>query len=271
MVALAVAAALGLYTHLYFVLLFGALGLSLLALPAARVPWRGLLATGALVVVLMLPMLLQPFGQQLDWVLPLSLRDAARIPLYFGGHSDWVTPLFLLGWCGAIALAVQRWRISGRSEAVWRWVLPLCAFLAPAAADRRLAAGAAGPRAALPVGLPARRPRGDGDGAGPPARARPAPRRAGGAAGPVPAGPRPMVPPSAGVEDWRGLLAWVAPEGRPDDAVVFLPYFHIYSYRFYAARSATRRRPAGRPRVQLRAVLRRRLGSDSGPAPGIHG
>lgn len=256
-VALAVAAALGLYTHLYFVLLFGALGLSVLSLPAARVPWRALFATGALVVVLMLPMLLlQPFGRQLDWVLPLSLRDAARIPLYFGGYSIWVTPLFLLGWCGATALAVQRWRTFGRSEVGWRWVLPLCAFLAPVlllTAGSLLVRPVLVPRY-LSVSLPAAlvvmalaldRLHG------------PALRRA--ALVVLLALSLPGLaqwyrrPP---VEDWRGLLAWVAPEGRPDDAAVFLPYFHIYSYRFYAARSAN---PAALPAA---------LESSSGPYEG---
>lgn len=239
LLGLAALAALGIYTHLYFVLLLGAFGLSLLARPLRPLPWRALLAAGAITLLLLLPLLvLQPFGRQLDWVLPLRLSDVARAALYFSGYSWFAVPLLLAAWSGALVAAFRVWRREGRSPALWSWTLPLCAWLVPLlvlCAYSWLVYPALVPRylaVSLPAGLvlaalavdqlPSARSRGVAAAA----------LLALSLPGPAQWYRRPPV------ENWPALVEWVAADGASSDVIVFTPYFHITSYHFYTARRA---------------------------------
>lgn len=236
-VALALLAALGIYTHLYFVLALGALAATLLFHSPARVPWRVLFAAGALTLVLLVPMALwQPFGKQLDWVLPLSLRDAARLLLYLSGYSGPLLPLYGAGCAVAAVAAGRTLRALGRCDTTWRAVLPLLACMLPTfvlvavslavkpiLVPRYLAIAL--PAVLLAVAVAVDRIPG-------------AKRRRLAVAALLLASMPGLLqwyhrPP---VEDWRALCAWLADEGGSADAVVFHPYPHIDSYRYHAGR-----------------------------------
>jgi mannosyltransferase len=128
------ASSVALYAHLFGALVLLAHAVSVLFLGRARVPWRGLLVSGAMIAVAALPLVhFVAFNDvgQIDWVPAPRAVDLYYLFVTFAG-GGWALPL-LTGLALAMALTVA---MRARTDAThvsdrWRLALIVCWFAVP--------------------------------------------------------------------------------------------------------------------------------------------
>jgi hypothetical protein len=181
--AYAVAGAVGIYAHLFAMLVLAAHLVSLAFLPRRQVPWARLCSSLAGMTVLLVPLGLFLATRRVALIEWVEWPGPAALPGLLARYAGSRPLLVAYAVAGAVAVerTVQRWRRGGLERwgnaLVWSWlVVPILAALLISAADRPVfvPAAAADPRRRRARRLGATRvdARGPGPGRGPVAAGR---------------------------------------------------------------------------------------------------
>lgn len=128
----AVVSALGVYTHLFAILIIGAHGVSLSLAGWKRIPWKMVIGSGAVMIVLLVPLALyQSLGTgQADWIVRPSFYQFLRAFRSLAGSSPllvWFLPLCIM----AVLAGWQAIRRSHGYPEAWRISVLLCWLILP--------------------------------------------------------------------------------------------------------------------------------------------
>jgi mannosyltransferase len=134
--AYALTSVLAVYSHVFAALVLLAHALSLIFIGARRIPWRGLLITGASITLLLLT---SPIGifivtrdssGTLAWVSEPSLKRFVGVFAALAG-SRWLLALYAPLCLSALLVTVRKWRTSSEYRTTWYYALLVVWLISP--------------------------------------------------------------------------------------------------------------------------------------------